>query len=445
MPEEMPDENDATIENQRVSGDNLYNSVPTLKSMPSVQNGMNPAAPNAAAPNATTPAGGYYPLYGSPAVPPPPPLSRESAARERMRRRRVRGRSKGGEWAWVIIAAALLGVVILFGMSIALILRVRPEEMEVLPTVAAALPTAVDARSVLSGGAGTGQPLQLEDGRSIILQPWDGKSRFTMLLVGLDRRPGETGLAYRTDTMMLASVDPLNKTIGILSIPRDLFVDIPGYSEPQRVNSAMVFGEVRQPGYGPTLAMQTVQYNLGIRVHDYVAVDFNAFVSLVDAIGGIDLDIPYNISDPAYPDMYYGYDPFYISAGQHHLDGRTALKYARTRHGDSDVQRAERQQQVIYAVRDRILDMNMLPQLIVQSPTLLAALQDNVYTGLTLDQMIQLAWYIKDIPEDNIRTGVIDFSYTRPWTTSQGASVLIPDRTRLGQLMVQVFGPNYSE
>ena len=192
--------------------------------------------------------------------------------------------------------------------------------------------------------------------------------------------------------MMLISIDPASQSIGILSIPRDLYVEVPGYSQLQRVNTPMVLGELRQPNFGPQLTMQTVQYNLGIRVHEYVAVDFNSFVKLIDTIGGLEIDIPYNISDPLYPDMNYGYDPFYIRAGLQTLDGRTALKYARTRHGDNDFQRAQRQQLVMYAMRDQLLDADRLPQLIVQSPSLWASLQDGVYTGLTLDQPFNLAF-----------------------------------------------------
>jgi|FLYN01.1.fsa_nt_gi LCP family protein required for cell wall assembly len=384
----------------------------------------------------------YYPA----ALPPPPPLVRESAARERMRRRRVRERRGGGEWAWVIIAAAMLGVVIISSMSIFLLLRSAQEEQEVIPTAAAVLPTPVDVRGDFSDlSAGDGQEVTLDDGRSIVLQPWNGTSRFTVLMMGLDRRPGETGLAYRTDTMMLVSIDPHSNTVGILSLPRDLYVEVPGYSALQRINSAMVLGELQRPGYGPTLAMQTAQYNFGIRVHDYVAVDFRAFITLVDAIGGIEVDVPYTINDPQYPNMYYGYEPFYLPAGFHHLDGATALKFARTRHQTSDFERAERQQQVLYAIRDRILDLEMLPQLIVQSPTLLSQLSENVYTGLTLDQMIQLAWYLKEIPPENIRTGVVDARYTMGYMTPEGASVLVPNRALIGPLMVEVFGANYSE
>lgn len=386
--------------------------------------------------------------YNNTLRPPPPPVPQhESAARERVRRRRVNSRSRGGEWAWVVIAVTMLSVVVVISMSVFVLLRASQAKEEIVPTSAAILPTAVDGRSSVNaqGTPVDTQQFTLDDGRNITLAPWDGTSRFTVLVVGLDRRPGETGLAYRTDTMMLVSLDPTTKTLGLLSIPRDLYVEVPGYSELQRVNSAMVLGELQQPGYGPELMKQTVQNNLGIRVHDYVAVDFNTFITIIDAIGGIDLNVPSPISDPEYPNMYYGYDPFYIKAGQQHLDGATALKYARTRHGDNDFQRAERQQAVLYAVRDRVLNLNMLPQLIVQAPTMWSALSDGVSTGLSFDQVLQLIWYLKDIPSANIHTGVIDEHYTVGYSTPQGASVLVPDRAHLGDLMVQVFGTNYSQ
>jgi LCP family protein required for cell wall assembly len=373
-------------------------------------------------------------------APPPPPLERESAARERARRRRVQPRRRGGEWAWVIVAFAMLGVVITISMSVSLLLRASQEDDEVFSTAVAVLPTPVDARTDFAA-----QQIILNDGRSIALTPWNGTSRFTVLVMGLDRRPGETGLAYRTDTIMLVSLDPSTNSIGILSIPRDLYVEVPGYNQLQRVNSPMVLGELRQPGAGPELAMQTVQYNLGIRIHDYVVIDFNAFIKIIDLIGGLEIDIPYSISDTLYPDMNYGYDPFYIRAGLQRLDGATALKYARTRHADNDFVRAQRQQLVMYALRDRVLSPDLLPQLIIQSPSLLAAVNDGLYTGLTLDQLIQLALYLKDIPGENIRTGVINEQYTIGYSTPQGASVLVPDRERIGPLMVEVFGANYSQ
>jgi LCP family protein required for cell wall assembly len=400
-----------------------------------------------------------------PVIPPPPPgepvfrepVFREglpgyaqtpdllNGARERSRRR-TRRRTRGGEWAWVVIAATLLVLVIAFSGLFALFLRAEAERPPVM-SASAALPTPVDARTALeaAGNLTAGSQITLDDGRSIVLAPWNGASRFTVLVMGLDRRPGETGLSFRTDTMMLISLDPRANTLGILSIPRDLYVDVPGYSQLQRVNSAMVLGEIQQPGTGPTLAMQTVQYNLGIRVHHYVAADFNAVTRIVDLVGGLEIDVPYDIVDYEYPDMNYGYDPLILRAGVQMMDGATALRFARTRHGDNDFERARRQQMVLYALRDRVLDMGMLPQLVVQSPSLLGALQENLYTDLTLDAMIQLALVLKDVPRENIRTGVIDSTYIMDYVTAEGAQVLVPRRAQLSTLLSSVFGANYSE
>ncbi|GAB4574280.1 MAG: LCP family protein [Anaerolineae bacterium] len=408
-------------------------------------------------------AGGPFqgqPMYtGQPAIPYSSGATVEpGSARDRDRRRRMRSRTRrASEWAWVVVAVALFGVTLIASLSIFMVLRMgrttldQPSGMTAASATAVVIvPTAVPNLDWQAQGPEANSPQQAVPGipadiNSLGIEPWDGRERFTILIMGWDRRPGDPpDAAYRTDTMILVSLDPTTNRIGILSIPRDLYVNIPGYSQLQRVNSAYVLGELRQPGYGPRMAMETVQYNLGIRVHDYLIVDFNAFIKVVDAIGGIDIDVPYNIADPQYPDMNYGYDPFYITAGRHHLDGATALKYARTRHGSSDFRRAERQQQVLFAIRDRILDVNNLPQLVVAAPAIWASIQDGIRTGLTFDQIIRLGWYAKDIPLENIHTGVIDEEYITFYTTPTGASVVIPNRYALGRLMVQVFGENYN-
>ncbi len=379
----------------------------------------------------------------------------QSAARERDRRRRVRARKRrGGEWAWLIVAMALFGVTLVVSLSVFVVLRSGRNGSNVAEddgmvaaqsTAVIVVPTMVPNLDVMNSGGGPGEePDTNADGTTI--EAWDGNERFTVLLMGWDRRPTDPpDAAYRTDTMMLVSLDPRTDSVGVLSIPRDLYVNVPGYSQLQRVNSAYVLGELRQPGYGPRLTMETVQYNLGMRIHDYVIVDFNAFITVVDAIGGIDVNVPYNISDPQYPNMYYGYDPFYITAGEHHLDGATALKYARTRHGSSDFRRAERQQQVIFAIRDQVTSLGNLPQLLISAPSIWASIQEGVKTGLSLDQLLRLAWYAKDVPGSNIRTGVIDEEFISFYTTPSGASVVVPNRYRLGPLMVSVFGENYNE
>jgi LCP family protein required for cell wall assembly len=365
-----------------------------------------------------------------------------------VKRRYANGKPSSSEWAWVIMAAALFAVILIISVSTLLFVRASQANQDILPTASfvADLPTPVVAHQDFAGlGSVSGDTLVLPDGSSIALTPWDGKSRFTMILAGLDRRPGETGLNYRTDSMMLVSLDPITQSLGILSIPRDLYVQIPGYSQLQRVNTPMVFGESQRPGYGPQLLMQTVQLNLGIRVHDFMLVDFDAVITLVDVIGGIDVNNPETINDRTYPNMYYGYDPFYLPAGPHRLNGYDALRYARTRHGSSDIQRGERQQEVIMAIRDKVLDLDMIPQLIIRSPEIWSNLSDNIVTGLSLEQIIQLGLYAKDISAANIKRGVIDYQYLRSYETDEGAQVLIPNRATLGGLMVNVFGQNYNQ
>jgi LCP family protein required for cell wall assembly len=285
----------------------------------------------------------------------------------------------------------------------------------------------------------------------LLIQPWNGTERFTILLLGLDKRPNERGTAFRTDSMILISLDPATRSIGVLSIPRDLYVEIPrdtviGQSYGfQRINTAYFLGERVREGYGALLAMQAVQYNLGIRIHDYIVFDFQAVIAAIDAIGGVEIDVPRDIVDYAYPDMYTnGYDPLYIPAGRQWMNGELALKYARSRHDSSDFDRARRQQQVIAAVRERILRFEMLPQLLLQASNLWAALSAHVRSRLTLEQWIQLALYAKDVPSENIRYGVLDGRYVQPMLWN-GMSVLAPNRAVIGNLLVEVFGANYNQ
>jgi LCP family protein required for cell wall assembly len=397
---------------------------------------------------------GQQPLAPSPSdrMAPPIPLrerGHRKTARDRVRRRKVR-RELGApdDWAWVIIAAALLGMTVVMSMTGFFLLQATRGSAGAMATSA----PPIEPTSVIYGPGGIvqvdgDQPVGglLGNGESMIIRPWDGKERFTVLVMGMDKRPGEFGSAFRTDTLILISLDPRTNHVGMLSIPRDLFVDVPGYGL-QRINTAYGAGELEGPGGGPRLAVQTVQYNFGIRVNDYVVVDFNAFTRVIDLIGGINVNVPYTINDPEYPDMNFGYDPFYITAGWHQMDGATALKYARSRHGSDDIDRGQRQQQVLYAIRDKVLAYDMIPKLAAEAPALWSELRDGVQTGLALDQILQLAWWVKDIPSSNYTNAVLGWDYVIP-TNWQGKDILIPDRVsgKLIALMTEVFGPDYSQ
>ncbi|MCC7445941.1 MAG: LCP family protein [Anaerolineae bacterium] len=346
-------------------------------------------------------------------------------------------------WPWFIGGAvALFGLTILFSLVAFLFLRFSSNR----PTVDDATSSAEVADAATPEVSETPAPTATV---GLGIQPWDGKRRLTILLMGIDKRPNEKGTSFRTDSMIIFSIDPTTKTVGLLSIPRDLFVDIPGDTVVrnnyglQRVNSAYVIGELARPGYGPQLAMQTVQYNLGMRINHYVVFEFNTVINAVDAVGGIDINVPYTINDPAYPNMYFGYDPLYIPAGMRHMNGTLALKYARTRHQTSDFDRAKRQQQVIMAVRDKILNLNMAPTLLAQAPQLWDQFSRTTRSDLQFEHLLQLAVYLKDIPKENIHQGVIDLSYVTGLNYN-GAAVLIPERAKLGPLLRQVFGANYN-
>jgi len=266
------------------------------------------------------------------------------------------------------------------------------------------------------------------------LPDYEKQERVNILLLGVDRRPGEQ--FARTDTIILVTIDPENKTAGMLSIPRDLWVDIPGY-EQARINTAYYLGEeYRHPGGGSALAMQTVQHNLEVPVHFYIKVDFDGFYQLIDTLGGIEVDVPYPIHDELFPDDKYGYDPFHIEAGRQHLDAQTALKYVRSRHAPgADFGRAARQQQVLMAVKNKALQLDMIPKI----PELWATTAGSVETNLQLVDIKELAALADQISPADITTVVLDFEYTVAHQTPEGAQVLLPLYEKIRPVIEQMF------
>lgn len=273
------------------------------------------------------------------------------------------------------------------------------------------------------------------------LQPWSGKERVTILLLGIDLRCEEEGPTH-TDTMMVITMDPVGLSAAALSLPRDLWVEIPGFGV-SKINQAYFDGEAYDyPGGGAALAMETVEATLGVPIDYYATVNFQAFIDVVDLIDGITVEVSEAIEDRTYPDNCYGYDPFFLSSGEHELNGEEALKYARTRAtAGGDVDRAARQQQVIMAVREKVLRLNMAPRLLVQAPQLWQSFQTNVHTNLKLEEALQLALLAKDIPRDSIRLEVIDYKYVYNETTPDGQQVLVPKRESIRALRDELFAP----
>ncbi|HEY88141.1 MAG TPA: LCP family protein [Thermoflexia bacterium] len=273
------------------------------------------------------------------------------------------------------------------------------------------------------------------------LPSWTGTERLSILLLGIDERAQWDEEAWRTDTMIVLTLDPVTLQAGVLSIPRDIWVEIPGYQS-NRINTAHYIGQVDDyPGGGPALAVETVEQNLGIELDHYVRVNFQAFINIVNEIGGIDIYVEETIDDPFYPDTRHGYDPLYIEAGQHNFEGEIALKYARTRHsGQGDFDRARRQQQVILAILDKAMQPAVLSKLLTRAPELYAMVESSIDTDFKLDQLIALAGLASQIDRDEIRFAVVDESCTENWTTPDDAQVLVPIRERMRQKRDYIFG-----
>lgn len=272
------------------------------------------------------------------------------------------------------------------------------------------------------------------------LTPWDGAGRVTILVMGLDYRDWSQGSeASRSDTMILLSLDPLNRTAGILSIPRDTWVAIPGWSH-AKINTAHYLGDAHNlPGGGPGLAVKTVEEFLGVPVNYYAVIDFAAFVRFIDEIGGVKIDVPAEITIDLLGD---GSDTIkQLKPGVQVLPGEWALAYARNRKtANGDFDRAERQQQVILAIRDRIISFDMLPTLIQKAPNLYRELSSGIRTNLSLDDAIKLALLATEVPEENIKQGVIGRGYMVFGRSPDNLSINIPIPDKVRLLRDEIFG-----
>ena len=348
---------------------------------------------------------------------------------------------------WALVLLAFLILIFVVGSSIFLFRAVRGLVSSYEATepdfaiVEETLPETAVSGNQPSASENNGISFPALDLSTDSLQPWSGKERVTILMLGIDQRCDEDGPTH-TDSMMLVTIDPVGLSAGVMSLPRDMWVEIPGFSV-DRINQAHYYGEAYEyPGGGPALAVETVESFLGIQIDYYAAVNFDAFIEVVNQVDGIDLNVPEAIEDETYPDRCYGYDPFQIEAGEQHLDGETALKYARTRATlGGDVDRAGRQQTVVLAVRDKVLSLDMVPQLISRAPDIWQTLQANVRTNMLPEEAVQLALLAQDIPRDSIKTAVIDYDYVYPEITPDGRQVLVPNRENIRLLRNDLFTP----
>ncbi len=273
----------------------------------------------------------------------------------------------------------------------------------------------------------------------------EGDGRINILLLGIGGSGHDGG--QLSDTMMVASIDPVNKTVAMLSIPRDLYVKVPGYGA-TKINAANAYG-------GPDLAKTVVGRILDLPIHYYVQLDFSGFKQAVDSVGGVDIKNTEKLYDPDYPcDNDRGYCSFNLPVGQYHMDGKMALKFARCRHGScgNDFGRAARQQQLLIALRQKSLQASTL-----SNPVKLAGLIDSignhVRTDMQLNETEKMASIIKDLDATKATSKVLDNTAEGLLVDGSGqfpgaGSILIPkagpfDYSDIQELAHSIFADAY--
>jgi LCP family protein required for cell wall assembly len=269
----------------------------------------------------------------------------------------------------------------------------------------------------------------------------NGQETVNFLLIGSDRRPGGS---FRTDTMVIAILRPNEGQVSLISIPRDLWVSIPGW-ENQRINTAYQHGvSVGYPGGGPGLLKETILYNLGIRIDHTAMVEFDGFRQIVDTLGGVDVPVScaytdWRLIDPSYdPQNENNWALYTTGPGVVHMDGDLALWYARSRQKSSDFDRGRRQQEVLRALFVQALQTGTLTRI----PELYDNLSSSVETDLGLGDILSLAVYAPKMTNADIRGYYIRPPYVSSWTTDGGAYVLLPNEDALQAMLTEAMSPS---
>ena len=261
---------------------------------------------------------------------------------------------------------------------------------------------------------------------------WTERERLNVLLLGVDSR-GDSSSTLNTDTMIVLSLDPVNKTAAMLSIPRDVYIDRPGVFT-DKINAAYAYG-------GYDLTRKVVEDLLGIRLTAYALVDFEAFTKIVDSVGGVVIDVRRPVRDESYPTPDYGVERVDITAGPQLMDGQTALRFARSRHDTNDYSRAQRQQLVLSALRTRISEGDFLRGL----PALIDRVGSAVQTNFDPANILPLARFGTGIDGSAIRSEVLypcGGSYPHCELQASGGEsgfYLIPDRAKIRDLAAALF------
>ena len=241
----------------------------------------------------------------------------------------------------------------------------------------------------------------------------------TLLVLGTDLRPNEGTLA-RSDTIMVVRMDPATQRVALLSLPRDLWVSIPGAGH-GKINSAYFVGQ--ETGQGAMLAKETVSQVLGIPIDYTAVVDFRGFRTLVDALGGITVDVPKELYDPRFPTDDYGYTVAHFLPGPQVMNGDQALTFSRIRHPDSDFERMRRQQLVVLGIARKLRERGAVRNL-AAADQLTTALQPYIRTDLPPTTILGLLWSFRSLDPQTIQRATVDSSRLREGNIG-GAYVLL--------------------
>jgi LCP family protein required for cell wall assembly len=257
-----------------------------------------------------------------------------------------------------------------------------------------------------------------------------------IVVLGSDRRPDWSD--WHTDAVHIISIQPNVPAVTVLSIPRDLYVYIPGFWM-SRINFADMYGELYgYEGGGPALLQQTLLYNLGIPVDHYVRTDFDGFIGIVNALDGVDIPVHCRLEDHwPYADENGEYPIKALEPGVHHMDGETALWYARSRVTSSVFARERRQQQVLQAIWRKAQRLDMLPQV----PQLWDQMRNMIVTDMEFGDVLRLVEIAFRLGEQNVRFRNIGYQHITPWTTPKGGSVFLPNWEEIGPLVSEALGP----
>jgi LCP family protein required for cell wall assembly len=321
--------------------------------------------------------------------------------------------------------------------------------MHGLPTFYAA--RAIDTLHAVSlGGDGAGGGLGFAPipGASQLPQAGNGPDvrlgeRVNFLLVGVDSAPSRS--TALTDTMLVVSIDPEHGGSAMISIPRDLYgVPLPdGRVYNAKLNSLMAYANARPqefPAGGAATLKATVGELLGVEIHYLAAVSLVGFTEAIDAVGGVDVTVQRAISDPTYRDVDERRVGFFLQPGTYHMDGQFALAYVRSRKGigDSDFTRADRQQQLLEALRAKLTAGN----LVLSLPGLLDALQHTIATDVPAGRLSELAQALQDADMSRVRRVVLQPpEYMTPEDTATSGYVLHPDLAAIRAIGQELLAP----